>query len=145
MNFCECCNCARFSLGTCEAPSALAGEPAACISSDAEVGLIALTDCCRNLRDKCSFVGQICMKLVSFTPDLGGRVPLHHGPRGRAPHDQTAFGVIIFVTGGPVRPNVPGATPIVRLLVQLRISRQILPLRLAHGGLGRLCTNICEH
>ena len=43
-------------------------------------------------------------------------------------------GVIIFVTGGPVRPHVPGATLIVRLFVQLRILRQILPLSLAHGG-----------
>jgi len=50
-------------------------------------------------------------------------------------------GVIIFVTGGPVRPHVPGATLIVRLFVQLRILRQILPLSLAHG-LGSL---VYEH
>jgi|HubBroStandDraft_4_1064222.scaffolds.fasta_scaffold08367_8 hypothetical protein len=50
-------------------------------------------------------------------------------------------GVITFVTGGPVRPHVPGATPIVRLFVQLRILQQILPLSLAHG-LGSL---VYEH
>jgi hypothetical protein len=54
-------------------PSALAGESAAYSSSDAEAGFIALTDCYINLWGKCSFVGQIRMKIASFTPDLGVR------------------------------------------------------------------------
>ena len=61
-------------LGSCEAPSALPANLQFVVFPTLRP-LDSADDCRINLRGKCSFFRRICMKMASFTPDLGRKTP----------------------------------------------------------------------